>query len=222
MIYIEGQEYMRMNYSLYLVADVSGTERHSLEKSVEQAIIGGCTAIQLRDKNISDLEFYNLARKIKEVTDKFKIPLIINDRIDVALAVEAAGVHVGQSDLPAEVVRKIINKDMILGVSVTDINEAIRAQKEGADYLGVGAVFSTTTKLDASNVSKKMLKDIKKSVDIPVVAIGGINIHNLSDLLDTNIDGIAVVSAILGQDNIVQASKQLREVLIVGGIYNEL
>ena len=210
MIYIEGQEYMRMNYSLYLVADVSRTERHSLEKSVEQAIIGGCTAIQLRDKNISDLEFYNLARKIKEVTDKFKIPLIINDRIDVALAVEAAGVHVGQSDMPAEVVRKIINKDMILGVSVTDINEAIRA------------VFSTTTKLDASNVSKKMLKDIKKSVDIPVVAIGGINIHNLSDLLDTNIDGIAVVSAILGQDNIVQASKQLREVLIVGGIYNEL
>lgn len=91
MIYIEGQEYMRMNYSLYLVADVSRTERHSLEKSVEQAIIGGCTAIQLRDKNISDLEFYNLARKIKEVTDKFKIPLIINDRIDVALAVEAAG-----------------------------------------------------------------------------------------------------------------------------------
>lgn len=211
-----------MNYSLYLVADPSRTKGYSLEMSVEQAIIGGCTAIQLRDKDISDLEFYNLARKIKKITDKFQIPLIINDRIDVALGIEASGVHVGQSDLPTEVARKIINKDMILGVSVTNINEAIRAQKEGADYLGVGAIFSTTTKLDASNVSKEALKDIKESVSIPVIAIGGINIQNLSSLLDAHIDGIAVVSAILGQDNIVQASQQLKECLVTGGIYNEL
>ena len=201
---------MRMNYSLYLVADVSRTERHSLEKSVEQAIIGGCTAIQLRDKNISDLEFYNLARKIKEVTDKFKIPLIINDRIDVALAVEAAGVHVGQSDLPAEVVRKIINKDMILGVSVTDINEAIRAQKEGADYLGVGAAFSTNSKKDVSCISHETIRDICQAVQIPVIAIGGITKDNVKELSSSGICGIAVISAIYGQKDIKKASEELK------------
>ena len=202
---------MRMNYSLYLVADVSRTERHSLEKSVEQAIIGGCTAIQLRDKNISDLEFYNLARKIKEVTDKFKIPLIINDRIDVALAVEAAGVHVGQSDMEADDVRKILGEDKILGVSAQTVEQAVLAEKNGADYLGVGAVFHTGTKKDANSISHETVKQICEAVNIPVIAIGGISRENVMELQGTGICGIAVVSAIFAAKNITEATKELKE-----------
>lgn len=211
-----------MDYSLYLVADPTSINQNSLPEAIEQAILGGCTVIQLRSKKLSDSVFYDLAKKVKQITDKYQIPLIINDRIDIAMSIKASGVHVGQSDLPAEVVRKIIGKDMILGVSVATVKEAIKAQMVGADYIGVGAVFNTVTKSDAMSVSIATLKDIKNSVHIPVVAIGGINVANLTNLLDTNIDGIAVVSAILGQRNIMHASHTLKKMLLDVGIGNNL
>ena len=182
-----------------------------LISSVEEAILGGVTLVQLREKDISSLEFYNIAIKIKEITDKYDIPLIINDRVDIALAVDASGVHVGQSDFPCEVARRLLGKDKIVGVSVATMEEALKAEKDGADYIGVGAVFPTGTKLDARDVSLEMLKTIKSNISIPVVAIGGINEVNCGLLKESNIDGIAVISAILGKDDIKAAANTLRK-----------
>lgn len=136
----------KIDYSIYLVTDRDLMSTETLEEAVEKAIIGGCTLIQLREKDCSSLDFYNTAVRVKEITDKYNIPLIINDRVDIALAVDAAGVHVGQSDIPAAIVRKVIGNDKILGVSTGSVNEAIEAEKNGADYLGVGAMYSTGTK----------------------------------------------------------------------------
>ena len=140
---------MNFDYTLYLVTDRQLMSCDSLTEAVEQAILGGCTMIQLREKELSSLEFYNQAVAVKQVTDKYHIPLIINDRIDIAMAVQAAGVHIGQHDLPAATVRKVIGENMLLGVSASSIAEAIQAQQDGADYLGVGAMFPTGTKTDA-------------------------------------------------------------------------
>lgn len=136
----------KIDYSIYLVTDRDLMSTETLEEAVEKAIIGGCTLIQLREKDCSSLDFYNTAVRVKEITDKHNIPLIINDRVDIALAVDAAGVHVGQSDIPAAIVRKVIGNDKILGVSTGSVNEALEAEKNGADYLGVGAMYSTGTK----------------------------------------------------------------------------
>lgn len=144
---------MNFDYTLYLVTDRQLMSCDSLTEAVEQAILGGCTMIQLREKELSSLEFYNQAVVVKQVTDKYHIPLIINDRIDIAMAVQATGVHIGQHDLPAAAVRKVIGENMLLGVSASSIAEAIQAQQDGADYLGVGAMFPTGTKTDADSVS---------------------------------------------------------------------
>ena len=189
-----------IDLSLYLVTDKSDDVEKFL-KTIEDAIKGGVSVVQIREKTAETLDFYNLALKVKEITTKYNVPLIINDRVDIALAIDADGVHVGQSDMPCEVTRKLIGTDKILGVSAATITEAKKAQKDGADYIGTGAVFPTATKDDAPSITKQNLKEIVESIDIPVVAIGGINNDNASELTDTGIAGLSVVSAIMSADD---------------------
>lgn len=199
-----------VNYSLYLVTERSLLQNIELEQAVEEAILGGTTLVQLREKNISTMEFYKIAVDIKKVTDKYNVPLIIDDRLDIALAIDAAGIHVGQSDMPCEIARKLVGKDKIVGVSAGSVEEALKAQKDGADYLGVGAVFPTGTKKDATDVSMETLKEIVQKVNIPVVAIGGVSQDNVDKLADTGIDGISVISAILGKKDVRKAAEELK------------
>ncbi len=198
-----------IDYTLYLVTDRELMSTQTLEEAVESAIEGGCTIVQLREKSASSLEFYQNAIKVKAVTDKYKIPLIINDRVDIALAIDAAGIHVGQSDLPAEVVRRIIGKDKIVGVSANTAEDAIKAVNTGADYIGVGALYSTSTKADADVISKEQLLAVRKAVNVPIVGIGGINYKNAGELAAAGIDGIAAVSAIIAQEDIRKAAEKL-------------
>lgn len=200
----------KIDYSLYLVTDRDLMSTPTLEQAVEQAIEGGCTLIQLREKEASSLKFYQTAKEIKKIATKYQIPLIINDRVDLALAVDADGVHVGQSDLPAKVVRGIIGDNKILGVSVANLEEAIKAKLDGADYLGVGAMFTTHTKTNTRRVSLDLLKQIKEEVQLPVVAIGGINPKVIPEFRGSRIDGIAVVSAIISEKDIKSAANELR------------
>ncbi|MBK5240960.1 thiamine phosphate synthase [Clostridium sp.] len=198
-----------IDYSLYLVTDRDILVDTEIYTAVEESIKGGVTLVQLREKSLGTLEFYNIAVKIKSITDKYKIPLIINDRIDIAEAINCAGVHLGQNDMPMDIARIIMGKNKIIGVSASTLEEAQKAEREGADYVGVGAMFPTTTKDDAKAVSVKCLKEIKEGTNIPVVAIGGINEKNVSLLRTANIDGIAVVSAILGKKNAKNAAEEL-------------
>lgn len=202
---------MNFDYTLYLVTDRQLMSCDSLTEAVEQAILGGCTMIQLREKELSSLEFYNQAVAVKQVTDKYHIPLIINDRIDIAMAVQATGVHIGQHDLPAAAVRKVIEENMLLGVSASSIAEAIQAQQDGADYLGVGAMFPTGTKTDADSVSMEELQKIRAAVSLPIVVIGGINKGNAGRFKPMGIDGLAVVSAIIAQSDIKAAAAELKD-----------
>ena len=202
---------MNFDYTLYLVTDRQLMSCDSLTEAVEQAILGGCTMIQLREKELSSLEFYNQAVAVKQVTDKYHIPLIINDRIDIAMAVQATGVHIGQHDLPAAAVRKVIGENMLLGVSASSIAEAIQAQQDGADYLGVGAMFPTGTKTDADSVSMEELQKIRTAVSLPIVVIGGINKGNTGRVKPMGIDGLAVVSAIIAQSDIKAAAAELKD-----------
>ena len=202
---------MNFDYTLYLVTDRQLMNCDSLTEAVEQAILGGCTMIQLREKELSSLEFYNQAVAVKQVTDKYHIPLIINDRIDIAMAVQATGVHIGQHDLPAAAVRKVIGENMLLGVSASSIAEAIQAQQDGADYLGVGAMFPTGTKTDAESVSMEELQKIRTAVSLPIVVIGGINKGNAGRFKPMGIDGLAVVSAIIAQSDIKVAAAELKD-----------
>ena len=185
--------------TLYLVTDPSAGEK--TEEIVKEAVAGGVTMVQLREKTAGSLSFYERALRLKRVTRKAGVTLIINDRTDIMLAADADGLHVGQSDLPAAVARRLIGPDKILGVSAHTVEEAVRAEKDGADYLGVGAVFPTATKKDAESVSYETLKEICETVSIPVVAIGGIGEHNIGKLVGSGIRGIAVVSAIMNAEN---------------------
>lgn len=204
----------KIDYSLYLVTDRNIMSTLTLEQAVEQAIIGGCTLIQLREKEASSLEFYHTAVNIKRITKQYNVPLIINDRVDLALAIDADGIHIGQRDLPASVVRRIIGKNKLLGVSVSSVEEAYKAMLDGADYLGVGAMFTTSTKTDAKLVSMGELKRIKKEVNLPIVAIGGINQNTVPEFKGIGIDGIAVVSAILTAQNIKAAAQEMRTLFL--------
>ena len=209
----------RADYRLYLVTDRNCLQQQTLEQAVEQAILGGVTLVQLREKAITSKAFYERALRIKAICHHYNVPLLINDRVDIALAVEADGVHIGQSDLPCGVVRQILGKDKIIGVSARTAQQAIQAQADGADYLGVGAMFATSTKQDAQTVSIASLTQIRQAVTLPIVAIGGINHTTLPALqqalqaADTSIDGVAVVSAILGQKDVKLASEQLKEMI---------
>ena len=198
-----------IDLSLYLVTDKSSDVEKFL-KTIEEAIKGGVSVVQIREKTSETLDFYNLALKVKEITTKYNVPLIINDRVDVALAIDADGVHVGQSDMPCDVTRKLIGKDKILGVSAATITEAKKAQEDGADYIGTGAVFPTVTKDDAPSITKQDLKKVVESINIPVVAIGGINHNNAFELIDTGIAGLSVVSAIMNAENPKRASEENR------------
>lgn len=202
---------MNFDYTLYLVTDRQLMSCDSLTEVVEQAILGGCTMIQLREKELPSLEFYNQAVAVKQVTERYHIPLIINDRIDIAMAVQATGVHIGQHDLPAAAVRKVIGENMLLGVSASSIAEAIQAQQDGADYLGVGAMFPTGTKTDADSVSMEELQKIRTAASLPIVVIGGINKGNAGRFKPMGIDGLAVVSAIIAQSDIKVAAAELKD-----------
>jgi len=199
-----------IDFGLYLVTDRELMTTKTLEEAVFQAILGGCGIVQLREKNCSSKEFFQLALRVKDVCRKFDVPLVINDRVDIALAADCDGVHVGQSDLPADCVRKIIGEDKILGVSASNLERAVEAKKNGADYIGVGALFPTSTKTNTNPVSPEQLAQIKKAVDIPVVAIGGIKKDNISALNGTGIDGVAVVSAVIAQNDIKKAAEALK------------
>ena len=213
---------MKPEYSLYLVTDRMLMSTKTLGEAVEQAIAGGCTLVQLREKEILSLDFYVLASEMKKITDRYGIPLIINDRIDIAMAVGAAGVHIGQKDIPADIARKVIGKDMLLGVSAVSVAEAVNAAKAGADYLGVGAMFPTGTKPDAGFVSMEELGRIRKAVDIPIVVIGGISKENAMLFQPMGIDGLAVVSAVIAQPNIKKSAADLKSLFFGKEAVNEL
>lgn len=199
------------DYTLYLCTDRDLMSTETIEEAVEQAILGGCTVIQLREKECSSKDFYQTACSVKKITEKYGVPLIINDRVDIALAVDADGVHVGQSDLPADIVRKLLGNDKIVGVSARTVEEAEQAQRDGADYIGVGAMYATHTKKDARPVTIEQLAHIREQVSIPIVAIGGINKDRVKDLKGIGINGVAVVSAVIAQKDIKVAALELKE-----------
>lgn len=201
----------KIDYSVYLVTDRDLMSTETLEEAVEQAIKGGCTLIQLREKNCSSLDFYNTTVNVKKITDKYNVPLLINDRLDIALAVDADGVHVGQSDLPCSIVRKIIGEDKIIGVSAGNLKDALKAQEDGADYIGVGAMYATGTKKDADPTSMEELKKIRENVSIPIVVIGGINKDRVKDFDGIGIDGLAIVSAIIAKKDICKAASEIKD-----------
>lgn len=194
---------------LYAVTDRSWVGKQSLMEQVESALKGGVTCIQLREKHLSDADFLAEALEMKKLCQKYHVPFIINDNVDVAIRCGADGVHVGQSDMEAGNVRALLGKDKIIGVSARTVAQALAAEAAGADYLGVGAVFSTTTKLDAQEVSYDTLKAICQAVKIPVVAIGGIKKSNILELSGSGVDGIALVSAIFGAEDIETECKEL-------------
>ena len=201
---------MKINYSLYLCTDRNLTA--DIEKTVESAIKGGVTVVQLREKNCSSKEFFEVGTRLKKITAQKNIPLIVNDRADIAQAIDAVGVHIGQDDLPCKVARKILGAEKIIGVSVSTVEEAIQAEIDGANYLGVGAMFATNTKTDAKIVTLETLKKIRSAVKIPIVAIGGINLETISQIKAAKIDGVAVVSAIISSENPEIVAKNLLNV----------
>ncbi|AUN16567.1 thiamine-phosphate synthase [Clostridium botulinum] len=201
---------MEINYELYLITDRRFLKGRQLKKVVEDAILGGVTIVQVREKDVSTREFYNVAKEVKEVTDYYRVPIIINDRLDIAQAIDANGVHLGQKDMHLNIAREILGKDKIIGISVGNVKEALEAQNNGADYLGIGTIFPTGSKKDVDAIiGIDGLSKIKDSISIPSVAIGGINKTNFKDVLKTGIEGISVISAILDEDDIKLAANNL-------------
>lgn len=196
---------------LYAVTDRSWLGGRTLYQDVEAAIKGGATFIQLREKNLDEAHFLEEAKEIKELCKKYQVPFVINDNVDIALAMNADGVHVGQSDMEAGAVREKLGPDKIIGVSAQTVEQALLAEQKGADYLGVGAVFPTGSKDDAVEVSHETLKAICEAVKIPVIAIGGISTGNVMELSGSGICGIAVISAIFAKPDIEAAAKELKE-----------
>ena len=196
---------------LYAVTDRYWLNGATLYEQVEQALKGGATFIQLREKELDYEAFFAEAVELKELCKKYKVPFVINDNVDIAAKIDADGVHVGQSDMEAGDVRAKLGPDKILGVSAQTVKQAVLAEKRGADYLGVGAVFKTGSKDDAEDVSHETLKAICEAVKIPVIAIGGIGAHNVMELKGTGICGIAVISAIFAQKDITTATSELKK-----------
>ena len=205
-----------INYTLYLVTDRDLMSTETLEQAVEDACKGGVTLVQLREKHASRLEFVDLAYRVKRICDKYGVPLIINDEPEIAVEIGAAGVHVGQEDLEASRVREIVGPDAIVGVSAATVAEAQAAQRAGADYLGVGGIASTATKPEAGVLTIEELREIVESVDIPVVAIGGVNARTIPGLLGMGLAGYSIVSAIIAADDIEAASRELRSLIDEG------
>ncbi len=202
----------REQLALYAITDSRLAVKQTLEEQVEDALKGGVTIVQLREKNLEMDAFRETALKIQSICNKYNVPLIINDNVTLAKEIDADGVHVGQSDLEAARVREILGPDKIIGVTAKTVEQAVAAEAAGADYLGSGAVFGTTTKLDAKKMSIDLLKEITASVNIPVVAIGGIDETNIEQLKGTGIAGVAVVSGIFAKDDCKKAAKELKAV----------
>ena len=196
--------------TLYFITDSSFLPEEEFLERVEKAILGGATLVQLREKEKSTIDYIDLAEKVHKITKKYKVPLIIDDRVDVCLAINAEGVHLGSSDMPINTARKILGEDKIIGATAKTIEKALKAQNMGADYIGCGAIYPTTTKVKTVLTPIKTLKDICKEVDIPVNAIGGLNISNLDVLKDTGIKGICVVSAVMKAKDPEIAAKELK------------
>ncbi len=208
---------LNVDYSLYLVTDRELTLNRDLLFVIEEAIQGGVSIIQLREKNCSSREFYDIAVKVAKITKKHNIPLIINDRLDIALAVNAQGLHIGQSDLPYSIARSILGPNAIIGLSVETIQDAIDAESLDVDYLGISPVFSTNTKTDiAKPLGLEGIREIKRLSSHKLVAIGGINLQNTRAIIEAGADGIAVVSAICSAESPRKASEKLKEELKVG------
>ena len=199
-----------IDLSLYLVTDKSDDVDKFLN-TIEESIKGGVSVVQIREKTAETLDFYNLALKVKEITSKYDVPLIINDRVDVALAIDAEGVHVGQSDMPAYIARKLMGENKIVGATAKTVLQAKEAYEQGADYLGVGAIYPTTTKVKTVLTSIETLRDICNSVPVPVNAIGGLNKENIDILTGIPIAGICVVSAIMKAEDPQKATIELIE-----------
>ena len=198
-----------IDYSIYLVTDEACLHGRPLLKCVEEALAAGVTLVQYRAKAADGGVLYAEACRLKELCDKYNVSLIINDRLDIALAVGAAGVHLGQDDLPCAVARRLLGEDFIIGVSAHNPAEAVQAVSEGADYLGCGAVFGTATKHDVAKLGLENLRSIRKAVTVPMVGIGGITADNYAEVLATGADGAAIVSGILAQDDISAVVKKL-------------
>ena len=196
---------------LYAVTDRAWVGKQSLYEQVESALKGGATCVQLREKHMSDDDFLKEALEIGALCKRYNVPFFINDNVSVAIKCKADGIHVGQDDMAVEQVRTLVGDDMMIGVSAHNVEEAVRAVKGGADCLGVGAMFSTSTKADASVLPKATLRDICAAVDVPVVAIGGINKSNIMQLAGTGVDGAALVSAIFAADDIEGECRALRK-----------
>lgn len=209
---------------LYAVTDRRWLGKETLAKQVEKALKGGVTFVQLREKEMDRDDFLKEAVEIKALCEKYGVPLVINDDVDIALRANADGVHVGQKDMSPDQVRKILGKDKIVGVSARTVQQAMDAEKKGADYIGAGAVFSTGSKNDAVEINYDTLKDICSSVDIPVIAIGGVTADNVRKLSGSGICGIAAISAVFGQKDIEKASSELKKIVqetVNGGKYDQ-
>ena len=200
-----------IDYTLYFVTDRELMSCDTVEQSVELAIDGGASVVQLREKNLSSREFYETALRVLEITKPRGVPLIINDRLDICLAAGADGVHLGQSDIPCKIAREILGADKIIGVSSHNPAEAAQAQADGADYLGVGAAFCTSTKSNTTPVTPKTIREIREAVSLPFVVIGGVNEKNISQLYGLGINGAAVVSAICAKPDITAAAREMRK-----------
>jgi len=204
-----------IDLSLYLVTDRGLSQDRPLEYIVEEAVKGGVTIVQLREKNAGSREFFDLAVKMKKLLTKYDIPLIINDRLDIALASGADGLHLGQSDLPVSVARKILGKEKIIGLSVETVEQAREANEQDADYIAISPVFSTATKTDISvPLGIKGVKVISSLSKFPALAIGGINANNASDIIENGAAGIAVVSAIMSSHNPFRAAEELKDIIL--------
>lgn len=202
-----------INWELYLVTD-RGLSRLPFLEMIVKAIEGGVTVIQLREKNLSTREFIEKAIEVKKIIEGRKIPLIINDRVDVALAVQADGVHLGNDDMPVDMARKILGKDFIIGASARSVDEAIEKEKMGADYIAVSPVFPTPTKSDAGPpLGLEGVREMRKALKVPLIGIGGINRENVVDVIKSGADGVAVVSAIVSSENPELSARELRELI---------
>lgn len=199
-----------MRLDVYVVTDPDLSRGRSHEQVATEAIRGGATVIQLRDKHACGRRLIEVGRALRQITRDAGVLFIVNDRVDVALAVEADGVHVGQEDMPADVVRRLIGPNMILGVSAANVREASKAKADGADYLGIGAVYATATKCDAgAPVGTAMIAEIRRAAGLPSVGIGGIDVHNAAEVIENGADGVAVISAVVGAPDIAQATASL-------------
>lgn len=199
-----------VDYTLYLVTDRRLMSSASIEESVERAIAGGASVVQLREKDCTSREFFELAMRVHEITAARNVPLIINDRIDICLAAGAEGVHLGQKDIPCREARRLLGAEKIIGVSAARPDEAAQAQRDGADYLGVGAAFPTQTKSDTRAITPEIIREIRAAVTIPFVVIGGVNSENITGLYGLGINGAAVVSAVVSAPDIAEAARIMR------------